>query len=357
MLQPSSAPSRRLRLFAGGVCLLLCLALCLTLTTGAAGAAPTTTVCLLLESLTPDKGWHDQLRAGLARAEKEFGITARVVAAPAGSEQQAVFREEAARADLVLVADDSLHEVLRNNAANFRTTHFGCIDTGVRAANIMSVTFADEQAAFLAGAAAAMLTTSDSRGMNPQKTLGWLSGRETGPIVTMLNGFLEGARLIDPEIRIVHRSLDSFEDTRLARERCRELLAEGADIVVLAAGSAGLAALDVLAEQQALAVGLAANQDDLRPGLVLTSILKQGDRAVYEIVAAHVQGKFRGGEILTYSLADKGVGITDLRSFSRGEGNRLPPRLNGRLAELRREIERQAIRLPSLRQGTLCNCR
>ena len=359
MSLPYRSPSRLRRLPAGFVCLALSLFLCLLLTAvrTQAADAPPSTVCLLLESLTPDKGWHYQLRAGLARAEKEFGITTRVVAAPAGSDQQAVFRAEAARSSLVLVADDSLHEVLRNNAGNFRRVHFGCIDTGVRAANIMSVTFADEQAAFLAGAAAAMLTTSDSRGMNPQKTLGWLSGRETGPIVTMLNGFLEGARLIDPEMRIVHRSLESFEDSRLAQERCREILAEGADIVVLAAGSAGLAALDVLAEQQALAIGLAENQDALRPGQVLTSILKQGDRAVYEIVASHVQGKFRGGEILTYTLADKGIGITDFLSFARGEGNRLPPRLSSRLAELRREIERQAIRLPSLRQGTLCNCR
>lgn len=339
-------------------CFTFCLFFCLPALAGhAAQPAASGTVCLLLESLMPDKGWHDQLRAGLARAEKDFGITARVVAAPAGSDQQAIFREEAARSDLVLVADDSLHEVLRNNAGNFRKVHFGCIDTGVRATNIMSVTFADEQAAFLAGAAAAMLTVSDSRGMNSQKTLGWLSGRETGPIVTMLNGFLEGARLIDPEIRIVHRSLDSFEDTQRAQASCRELLAEGADIVVLAAGSAGLAALDVLAGQQALAIGMAEDQDTLRPGHVLTSILKQGDRAVYEIVSSHVQGKFRGGEILTYTLADKGVGITDFRSFARGDGNRLPPRLAGRLAELRREIERQAIRLPSLRQGTLCNCR
>ena len=356
LLRPTPLLSRRLLTPWAG--LALCCFLCLLLTdVQTAQAAPSGTVCLLLESLTPDQGWHDQLRAGLARAERDFGITARVVAAPAGSDQQAIFREEAARSDLVLVADDSLHEVLRNNAGNFRKVHFGCIDTGVRAANIMSVTFADEQAAFLAGAAAAMLTVSNSRGMNPQKTLGWLSGRETGPIVTMLNGFLEGARLIDPQIRIVHRSLDSFEDAGLAQERCREILAEGADIVVLAAGTAGLAALDVLAGQQALAIGLAQDQDGLRPGQVLTSILKQGDRAVYEIVGSHAQGKFRGGEILTYSLSDKGVGITDFRRFAQGDGNKLPPRLTSRLAELRKELERQAIRLPSLRQGTLCNCR
>lgn len=322
----------------------------------AAGAAPLR-VCLLLESAAPDKGWHDLLKSGLERAQGDFPLEARVVAAPAGSDQQAIFRAEAARADLLIVADDSLHEVLRNNAAAFPRVRFGCIDTGVRAANIMSVSFADEQAAFLAGAAAAMLTTSDSRGMNPHKTLGWLSGQETGPIVTMLNGFLEGARLVDPQMRIVHRAVGSFEDGPRARALCREILDEGADIVVLAAGEAGLSALDELAERQALAIGMAAEQDNLRPGVVLTSIRKQGDRAVYEIIRSLAQGRFQGAEILTWNLADKGVDITDFGPFVRGAGNRLPPRLPSRLEELRGELARGGITLPSLRQRTLCNCR
>ena len=224
-------------------------AFCLCLAPIRLTAAQPLRVCLLLESDVPDKGWHDLLREGLARAAREHHVAARVAVAPAGPEQQDIFRQEAANADLLIVADDSLHEILRNNAAAFPRVRFGCIDIGVRAANIMSVSFADEQAAFLAGVAAAMLTTSDSRGMNPQKTLGWLSGQETGPIVTMLNGFLEGAHLVDPQMRIVHRTVGSFEDAEGARARCREILDEGADIVVLAAGSAGLAALDVLADR------------------------------------------------------------------------------------------------------------
>lgn len=351
---PTPMPCRRLRpviLTAFALC-----AFCLSLAPIRLAAQPLR-VCLLLESDTADRGWHDLLRQGLARAAQEHHVDARVAVAPAGPEQQDIFRREAANADLLIVADDSLHEVLRNNAAAFPRVRFGCIDTGVRAANIMSVSFADEQAAFLAGVAAAMLTTSDSGGMNPQKTLGWLSGQETGPIVTMLNGFLEGARLVDPRMRIVHRAVGSFEDAEAARARCREILDEGADIVVLAAGSAGLATLDLLAERKALAIGMAADQDSVRPGTVLTSILKQGDRAVADIVGSLARGRFQGAEILTYSLSDQGVGITDFGPFARSAGNRLPPRLTSRLAELKKELERGAIRLPSLRQRTLCNCR
>lgn len=122
----------------------------------AAGEAPALRVALLLEDAAPDRGWNDLLRQGLEQARKELGVrTAVVVAPPQGSNgltQEGIFRAAARQADLVLLSGARLHEILRNNAANFRQTKFGCIDTGIRAANIMCVTFADEQAAFLAGA-------------------------------------------------------------------------------------------------------------------------------------------------------------------------------------------------------------
>ena len=121
-----------------------------------AGEAPALRVALLLEDAAPDQGWNDLLRQGLEQARKELGVrTAIVMAPPQGSNgltQEGIFQAAARQADLVLLSGARLHEILRNNAANFRQTKFGCIDTGIRAANIMCVTFADEQAAFLAGA-------------------------------------------------------------------------------------------------------------------------------------------------------------------------------------------------------------
>lgn len=125
-----------------------------------------------------------------------------MLVAPPESDQQETFRQAARESDLVLVASDRLHEILRNNAANFRKTMFGCIDAGIRAPNIMSVTFADEQAAYLAGAAAAMLTgRTGLPGINRDKTVGWLSGEDTPALRSLFSGFSGGAQLIDPEIR------------------------------------------------------------------------------------------------------------------------------------------------------------
>ena len=326
----------------------------------AAGEAPALRVALLLEDAAPDRGWNDLLRQGLEQARKELGVrTAVVVAPPQGSNgltQEGIFRAAARQADLVLLSGARLHEILRNNAANFRQTKFGCIDTGIRAANIMCVTFADEQAAFLAGAAAAMLTADGTQSGSSPRALGWLSAYETGAVRTMLNGFLEGARLVTPDMRILHRVIGSWTDTAAARAAVQEMLDQGAAVVVLSAGRAGLGTLDLLRQRQALAIGMDADQDSLMPGTVLTSIRKRADRAVEELVTAYADDRFQGAEIITYTLENGGVDITNFASYA-AAGKPLPPRLLQRCKELRMELSRGSIRLPSLRQGTLCNCR
>lgn len=321
-----------------------------------ASAASPLRVALLLEH---DGGqpWTDLLRAGLAKAERDFPLRTKVLVASPESDQQETFRQAARESDLVLVASDRLHEILRNNAANFRKTMFGCIDAGIRAPNIMSVTFADEQAAYLAGAAAAMLTgRTGLPGINRDKTVGWLSGEDTPALRSLFSGFSGGAQLIDPEIRVINALAGSFTDAGTARREARRLLDQGADVLALAAGAGNEGALAEARERGIYIVGLDTDQAQVLPGHVLTSILKRADRAVYEIVAAASRGNFQGKKIITYDLGNDGVGITDPRAFTAAAGQNAPPDLERRLKELRAELLSGSIRLKSLRARTLCDC-
>lgn len=318
-------------------------------------------VALLLEHAgvaNPGNSWATLLNAGLAKAARDFSLHAETLAAAPGTDQEALFRRAARDFDLVLVASDGFHEILRNNAANFRNTLFGCIDAGIRAPNIMCVTFADEQAAFLAGAAAAMLTgQAGLPGINREKIIGWLSGEDVPAMRSLLNGFSEGARLIDPQVRVINAVAGSFADAAAGRAKARGLLDQGADVLVLAAGQGNAGALEEVREHNAYAVGLDADQRGLLPGRMLTSILKGADKAVYEIVAAAAARSFKGKEIIVYDLKNGGVGLADMAPFREAAGNNAPPDLERRLKELRGEIVNGSIRLKSLRARTLCDCR
>ena len=317
-------------------------------------------VALLLETPTGDDDWNDSLVEGLRQAERELGVRASVVVAQPGHDDaalQEMFRTAAASNDLVLVASSGLHEVLRNNAANFRRTMFGCIDAGVRAPNIMSITFADEQAAYLAGAAAALVARQTSLpGIRGSKVMGWITGEDCHSMRSLLGGFTEGVRVIDPEIRVVNVVTGSFANAEAGRVAARNLLDQGADVLVLASGAGNGPALQEVKARNAYAVGLDTNKDARLPGHVITSILKHPNKAVYDIVAAAAAGKFAGKEILVRDLQNGGVDITDMSTFKAAAGKNAPQDLDRRLRELRGEILSGGVRLKSLRERTLCDC-
>lgn len=300
--------------------------------------------------------WNDLLLAGLERARRELGMETAVVYAPRDTDQAAALRKAAAESDLVLVASDGLHEALRNNAANFRRTMFGCIDAGVRAPNIMSVTFADEQASFLAGAAAALLTQAKLPGINEQAVIGWLSGEDTPAMRSLFSGFAEGAQLAAPEVRVVQAVVGSFTDGGTAAAKTAGLLGAGADVVALAAGAGNPAALERLKAANAYLVGLDTDQAPAYPGHTLLSIVKKADKAVYEIAASAASERFRGKEIVVYDLANGGVDVAGLSAFLAQTGKGAPESIGRRVGELRRELINGSIRLHSLRARTLCDC-
>lgn len=314
-------------------------------------------VALLLENADHDNDRSGKLRAGLARAGKDFGLHGEVLTASDPAAQEALFTQASASFDLVLVADDTFHEILRNNAGNFRKTMFGCIDAGIRAPNIMSVTFADEQAAFLAGAAAAMIAGQpSSTGSSNKKIAGWLSGKDTPAMRSLVNGFTEGARLIDPEMRVINTIVGSFNDAVAGGEAAHKLLAQDACILVAAAGASNTGILDAARTAGVYLMGLDSDYTTALPGRGLMTITRDAERAVYDITAAAAGKAFRGKEIIIYDLANKGVDVTGLMTFKRNAEAHALTDLERRLKELRHEITSGSVRIKSLRDRTLCDC-
>lgn len=293
---------------------------------------------LLLEHEQPS-AWTDLLRKGLKNSESPQVLT-EVIIAPQGPDQREIFREAAASHDLVIVASDNLHEALRDNAANFRRVMFGSVDAGIRAPNIMSVTFADEQASFLAGAAAALIA-----GGKDAPVIGWLSGADTPAMRSLFSGYSEGAILARPGAKIIQAVVGSFTDPDQAAKKTAQLLASGAKVIALAAGAGNPAALAAAREAGAPVIELDAASGAPVAGVVA----KAADRAVQEIVASAASGKFRRKEIITYNLANGGVNFVPGPAAQNANAVR-------RVGELRNEIEKGAIKLHSLRQRTLCDC-
>jgi basic membrane protein A len=91
-------------------------------------------------------------------------------------------------------------------------------------------------------------------------------------------------------------------------------IGKGADVIFTAAGNSGLGAFDAV-EQQGIrngrathfVIGVDSNQNMLKPGFVLTSMVKRVDNAVYDIVNDVVNRRFEP-RLHVFGLDKDGVG-------------------------------------------------
>ena len=98
---------------------------------------------------------------------------------------------------------------------------------------------------------------------------------------------------------------------------------------------------DAAQETKHLAIGVDSNQNGLRPGFILTSMLKRVDLAVYDTIKKVVDGKFKG-EVVRYGLADNGVDY----SLDQFNEKLVTASMRAQIADLKAKIISKQISVP-----------
>ena len=184
--------------------------------------------------------------------------------------------------------------------------------------NVASALFADNEAAYLAGVAAAKTTKT--------KVVGFVGGIKGAVLTRFEKGFEAGVKSVDPSIKIDVQYAESFGDAAKGKTIAAAQYAAGADVVYQAAGGTGAG---VFAEAKSLnesrpenekvwVIGVDRDQvgegkytskDGKESNFVLVSTLKQVGTTVKDIANKAEKGEFPGGQVIVYSLKDKGVDL------------------------------------------------
>src|SRR5262249_25505525 len=98
---------------------------------------------------------------------------------------------------------------------------------------------------------------------------------------------------------------------------------------------------DAAEEKQKFAIGVDANQNWTKPGLILTSMLKRVDEAVYATIEEARAGKFTSG-VKRFGLANNGIGY----SFDQYNAKILTEPVRQRADQLKKEIINGRIVVP-----------
>ncbi|MGT2924246.1 BMP family ABC transporter substrate-binding protein [Streptococcus caviae] len=213
----------------------------------------------------------------------------------------------------------ALHDAIEKTAADNEDVNYVIIDDVIENKdNVASVTFADNEAAYLAGIAAAKTTKT--------KKVGFVGGVKSEVITRFEKGFEAGVKSVDKSIQIQVDYAGSFGDAAKGKTIAAAQYAGGADVVYQAAGGTGAG---VFSEAKALnekkneskkvwvigvdrdqaAEGKYTSKDGKKSNFVLASSLKEVGKAVQLISNNTADKKFPGGKVTTYGLKDKGVDL------------------------------------------------
>jgi len=173
--------------------------------------------------------------------------------------------------------------------------------------NLIGLQFAEDEASFVAGALAGLMTESD--------VVAVIGGVEIPPVVRLAEGFRNGAQYVNQDVEVLITYTGAFDDTALGTQTAAEFIEQGADVIFGAAGSTGYAGIQYAAREGAWVVGV--DQDEWRTNFrdgtmdgsdrILTSAIKRVDNGVYQAIASIVNEEAQGG-VVVLNTADCGVG-------------------------------------------------
>ena len=223
--------------------------------------------------------------------------------------------------NLVFGIGFALESAIAELAPNNPDTNYVIVDSVVADQdNVVSVGFADHEASYLAGVAAAKSTKSNH--------IGFIGGMEGVIIDRFEAGFVAGAKSVNPDIKVTIDYAGSFADAAKGQTLAAAQYAAGADVIFHASGGTGNGVFAAAkaenetrneadkvwvigVDRDQSAEGDYTSKDGKDSNFVLASTLKQVGTSVKDIANKALAGEFPGGEILQFTLADGGVDLAE----------------------------------------------
>ena len=204
--------------------------------------------------------------------------------------------------DLIICVGYMLADATRAAAEANPDQQFAIIDDSSCSdlPNVTCLMFKQEQASYLVGYVAGMMTKTNN--------VGFVLGMASDTMHLFGYGYVAGVLDANPEATVQQTNANSFADPAIGKSSANAQITNGADIVYHAAGGTGNGVIEACQEAGVYAIGVDSDQSVIAPSTVITSAMKRVDNAVYDAAAEALAGKLEAG-VKVYELSNAGVDI------------------------------------------------
>lgn len=269
-----------------------------------------------------DKSFNDSAANGIKLIQDELGYETKVI--EIGRDQtkwEPTFMDlaEEGKYDVIITNGSNAQELIQSISIEFPDQKFVLFDTEIekdKYPNVYSISYKQNEGSYLAGVLAALVTKSDMANANADKKIGFIGG-EVHPIISdFLVGYIEGAKSVDPEIKVYVSYVGSWDDTAKGKETAIAQYNQGVDIIFPAAEQAGLGCIEAAAEMNKYIIGVDSDQamlfngvDEAKANVILTSVLKQVDQSLLRTGKMQGEGTVPYGDFESLGIKEGGSGI------------------------------------------------
>ena len=275
-----------------------------------------------------DLSFNDMAYLGASRAAKDFGLGLKEVQSKTQDDYVPNLRAAAKSGDAVIAVAVGflMTDAVKQVSQEFPNMKFAIIDGYIPdRPNVLSVLYRENEGSALVGALAALAAYNH----NCTK-VGIVLGMEIPVLWKFEIGYAYGVRWAERYIKqrfgrdvrfdILYVYTGSFNDPAKGKQAAEVMLTQGVCVIYQAAGATGLGVFEAVSEAgrragrgmgPPFAIGVDADQDYLKPGFILASMMKRVDVGVYEATKRAVEGTFQGG-VLELGLKEGGVSVSTL---------------------------------------------
>jgi basic membrane protein A and related proteins len=245
-----------------------------------------------------DKSFNQSAWEGAQAAAKELGMTSEYIESNdqkdyASNIQQLIDKG----AKIVVTVGFAMGEDTVKAATANPGVKFIGVDQfqGAETANVAGLIFPEDQAGYMAGALAGLMTKTNK--------IAAVLGTDTVPPVKKFGeGFRNGVKAMKPDAEVIvtyHEPNNAFGDPAWGATTAKQALDNGADIVFGAGGATGNGALAEVAKKEgALCIGVDTDQYNTVPEAqkcLLTSAMKNINEGVITLAKQAADGSMKGG--------------------------------------------------------------
>lgn len=198
---------------------------------------------------------------------------------------------------------------------------------------------------------AALITTSKMPKTNPEPIIGFLGGMDIPVINDFLVGYIEGAKYINPNIKVLISYVGSFNDPAKGKELSLAMYRQGADIIFNVAGNTGIGLLEAAKEADRWAIGVDSDQALIYESTdieiakrIVTSMMKNVDLSIFRGIKMHMEGRLVYGQAESLGILEGGVGVADNKYYR----ELVPEEFRNKIKEIEDKITKGEIKVSTV---------